>query len=106
MGNNDPVIVGIKLWIVFLIGFALLGYWVPLCIGLGAIAGLSGALIASYRKQAQPLPSEQKGQRALIPRLSLGRKLLEDGDERAIARPRRGFLTRPPGPSFKSRSRR
>ncbi len=105
MGKNDPVIVGIKLWIVFLIGFALLGYWVPLSIGLGAIAGLSGGLIASYRKQAQPLPPEQKSQRDLIPRLSLGRKALEDGDEKAIARPRRGLFTRPPGPSFKSRRR-
>jgi hypothetical protein len=106
MGNNDPVIVGIKLWIVFLIGFALLGYWVPLSIGLGAIAGLSGGLIASYRKQAKPLPPEQKSQRDLIPRLSLGRKSAEASDEKAIARPRRGFLSRQPGPSFKSRSRR
>ncbi|WOB42014.1 hypothetical protein HNI00_01660 [Thermoleptolyngbya oregonensis NK1-22] len=105
MGKNDPVIVGIKLWIVFLIGFALLGYWVPLSIGLGAIAGLSGALIASYRKQDKPLPPEQKSQRDLIPRLSLGRKSEEEPNERAIDRPRRGFFSRQPGPSFKSRRR-
>ncbi|MFQ3615610.1 MAG: hypothetical protein SNJ57_10515 [Cyanobacteriota bacterium] len=105
MGNNDPVIVGIKLWIVFLIGFALLGYWVPLSIGLGAIAGLSGGLIASYRKQTKPLPPEQKSQRDLIPRLRLGRKSEEDAGQKAIARPRRGLFSRQPGPSFKSRRR-
>jgi hypothetical protein len=48
---NDGFEEGLRYWLVFLLGFFLLGYPVPLSIFLGGLAGLAGGLIAAYWKQ-------------------------------------------------------
>ncbi len=39
---------GVQLWLIFLLSLFLLGYSAPFSIGIGAIAGLSGGVIANW----------------------------------------------------------
>lgn len=51
---KEGVDVGLKLWLLFLAAFGLLGYPAELCIILGAIGGLAGGFIAAWKQAAEP----------------------------------------------------
>lgn len=59
--SDEGVKTGLWLWIVFLVGFFILGYAPELSIVLGAIAGLAGGFIMTFLK-AKPVdkPAEEK----------------------------------------------
>jgi hypothetical protein len=55
---------GIRYWLFFMIGFALLGYDGGLSIGLGAIGGLAGGAISAWlnQKEKDDLPDKSSAQ--------------------------------------------
>ncbi|GEM_PF-5526121 len=111
--TNDGFTVGLKLWIVFMVAFALLQYPVVLSILLGALGGWAGGSIARYLKQTKPItetdrPSQLSG---LSKRLTSQFGWRQDAADAVAARKeqasdrasRRGGLTRRKPPSFRSR---
>jgi hypothetical protein len=57
---NEGFEAGLRYWLVFLLGFFLLGYSAQYSIFLGGLAGLAGGILAAYWKQKElpPPPSD------------------------------------------------
>lgn len=55
MGDQDGFEVGIKIAILFIVVFFLLGLRAELCILLGAVGGLAAAQVTTFAKQDKPI---------------------------------------------------
>jgi len=75
--SNDGFSTGLKIWMLFLLTFALLGYPVLLSIFLGALAGLAGGIItAGFQSKETPTnqaDEKSKGQESVSARFLKGR---------------------------------
>ncbi len=54
LNRSEGVAAGLKLWLLFLVGFLLLEYPVLLSILLGAMAGLAGGLVVAWWRTEEP----------------------------------------------------
>jgi hypothetical protein len=50
--EEDGFVAGLQFWVIFLVGFVLLGYPLALSIIFGAIAGIAGGSIVTWWQQA------------------------------------------------------
>ncbi len=86
---RDGLNTGLKVWLVFLVTFVLVGFPAELCIGLGAIAGIAGGVIAGRwnAKDVPAQPVEEMPGVALSP-VRLARKQLTELREKLKERTR------------------
>jgi len=72
MTTNDGFSTGLKVWMLFLLTFALLGYSVLLSIFLGALAGLAAGIIAAglqSKETSEATGDKPEGQESVSARL-------------------------------------
>ncbi|MEA5618267.1 hypothetical protein VB711_10525 [Cronbergia sp. UHCC 0137] len=58
VASNDGIDAALKYWLVFMFGFALLGYSAPMSILLGAIAGLGGGWIIAWWRSKEEVRTQ------------------------------------------------
>jgi hypothetical protein len=74
--TNDGFSTGLKVWMLFLLTFALLGYSVVLSIFLGALAGLAAGIIA-WGLQSKETPERKSGEQPKGPE-SISARLIRE----------------------------
>lgn len=91
---SDGFAAGLKYWLVFLLGFYLLGYSAIASIGLGALAGFAGGLVVAYwrSKERPPAPVVEQMLSEEDVKRSWRRTRRSQASEAEKNRPKRGLF--------------